>query len=183
VKLDDSPVVAAIDRLLAAGRTVRLGANDRIEVRPSGSVPPDISAVLGSHLEDARAVIGLMTCDGELDVRLDAFQKTLAAAGDNVVLPVMVLVPDTEVRRGQCHSCGVGITSVGRCWRCDVAMRLALSWPLLSRCAQTHTHTYTLTHTHGFVTVPDLGGVHGTREASARLGAGPAGAYQPQVSW
>jgi hypothetical protein len=140
VRLDDSPVVAAIDRLLTDGRTVALGVNDRIEIRPPGSVPPDVAAVLRAHVEDARAVVGLITCDEEMGKRLAAFQATLAAAGDDVVLPALVLVPDAEVRPGLCVSCGVVIASVGRCWRCHVAMCLALGWPLASRAQKQSSH-------------------------------------------
>ena len=121
--LDNSPVVAAVSALRDSGFRVRLKANDVVSVTPKG-IPADVRQVLAAHPEDLRALVATVCGDEGLETRLRCFH-------DQVNGP-FTLRPDIEVRRGFCPSCDAVLESgsVGRCWRCRVALQLVCGAPI-----------------------------------------------------
>jgi hypothetical protein len=161
--IEDSPAVAVLSHMIADGFVFRLGVGDVVQVNRPAAVSEDRRALLRQHADDVRTIVGLLVCDDGIEMRLRTFRALLDGATS--AIPALALIPDAEVRRGLCPSCGVEVDGVGCCWRCAVARRLAMGAPV-SR-TMSHTHTNTLTHTDASARLPPLESSHATKDSAS----------------
>jgi hypothetical protein len=124
---------AAVDALCDLERDgfrVSLTDDGVLCISPRSRLTPERMRLIQSCRDGLRIL--LRVCDNGVQVRRQAFERMLTVPPPGIVIPAMVLVPDVPYARGVCFSCGANLPapSFGRCWRCALAMRLAMRVPI-----------------------------------------------------
>jgi hypothetical protein len=70
----------------------------------------------------------LKCCDDGVGARRDEFRRQIDRSSETNTIPTFIFVEGIPYREGACFSCGDEFVQleVSRCWRCSLAMRLAL---------------------------------------------------------
>jgi len=125
----ESEAVRVLCALEAAGVTVVLQADGRLELDHVDGVPPALVAAVRAH----RDHVGLLAAWllPEVQARYAVFAARVAEADPAVVLPVLVFRP-APWEAGRCWSCGdtIGSTRPGRCFFCRAAWYLIVNQPI-----------------------------------------------------
>ena len=123
-----SPAVAILCRLHDAGLNLEI-LDGRLTVRPVDKQTLDQRRVIRRHEDELTALVRI--CDEGVQERLGVLKQRLQEAPEGTA-------PDLEFRRGAayttavCFSCGapLGHPEHGRCWRCSLALRMAVGLPI-----------------------------------------------------
>lgn len=125
--LFDSPALPLLLRLEADGYQLEPRATV-LRVRPVERVTPALRAELTRYKPEL--LLLLRCCDPGVLARRDVMRAQLDGARAGV--PPLLFRPDVPYVLGRCFSCGDALEqfSVGRCWRCSLAWRLACRLPV-----------------------------------------------------
>jgi hypothetical protein len=125
----ETPALALLCQLEAAGFEFRVTEPDILRVRPQSRVTPELRAKLRRHKSEILVLIRI--CDAGVLARRQAFARQLETAPDGVIVPRLVF-RETPYVSGRCHACGNVLESArwGSCWRCSFARRLACHAPI-----------------------------------------------------
>lgn len=125
-----SPALPVLLQLGAAGVRFRLDG-EQVLVSPRGVLTPEQREVFRQHQEALRALVAILSDDGGVQERRDAYAQQLAATPAPQV-PAFLFRADVPYVRGVCFSCRDALPAprFGRCWRCSLAWRLACQLPV-----------------------------------------------------
>lgn len=118
-----SPAVPLLIELYGQGFACSVTQAGALQVRP-GVRLSDAQRTQLTRLKE-EVVELLRCCDAGVGARREEFRRQIA---DSAAFPTFVFAPNTPYRRGWCFSCNEPLPTVKvcRCWRCSLAMRLAL---------------------------------------------------------
>ncbi len=133
VSLDifESPVAAIVCELERDGFRVDLRPDGRVGIAPRSRLTPARMREIVAHCDALRALLRRVF-DAGVQERREAFRQQLDAPHPGVLVPALLFRPGVPYTLSLCFSCGDGVpgTRFGRCWRCAVALRLALRVPI-----------------------------------------------------
>lgn len=118
-----SPMIPVLCQMEARGIRFNLAPTGRLTLTPKASVTPEDVETLRAHRAEVTAL--LCVYDAGVQDRRQVFAQALST------LPTrpLMFTPGVPWRLGVCFSCGVPVADPGRvvrCWRCLLAIRLAL---------------------------------------------------------
>lgn len=124
----ESPAVPLLMQLEGGG--IHIAAiGDRLKVSPIRRLTGDQRAALDRHRDEVLTLLRI--CDETVQARREVFAGQLAASGAS--FPRFIVRARDIYTVGTCFSCGEPASGHGcRCWRCALALRLALRAPIPS---------------------------------------------------
>ena len=126
IDIVDGEAVLLLISLWAEGLDVWLSASGRLCVSPSYRLNPHLESEIERHVEALRT---LLACyDIEVKERQAVFVAELYSAQRRGVPPTFAFVAGVSPVAGRCQSCGCALETrrFGSCFRCALALRLAL---------------------------------------------------------
>jgi hypothetical protein len=126
----DSPAVMLLADLEAEGFSVTVTDDGVLRIAPRSRLSPERMQSVATHRHDLSALVRL--CDDGVQARRQCFRQLLDQHFADGRLPALLYRQDVAYIAGSCFSCGDTLDRprYGRCWRCAVAMRLALRVPI-----------------------------------------------------
>jgi hypothetical protein len=125
-----SPAIGILCALEADGFEVGVRPDGTLRIAPRSKLTTDRMREIAEHRDALRTLVHV--CDAGVQDRRATFRRQLDASHPGVLVPALLFRADVPYVRGACFSCGETLEAVrvGRCWRCALAMRLALGVPI-----------------------------------------------------